>query len=486
MAFSPSLLPALPEDLLLLIFENLAPSNFDDVHGGHATARKTLATVCLVSKPCLRIARPILYRSIDLDFTQDIVNLSKSLVLSAANTALVLHLSVEDWGYWTVQDEGHGETVYRQRPISESLRPYFEHAIQHYGSSPQEIGGQTFLESLMKGSQDAHLALCLIRCNNISTLTLTLLDGFKTTWTYAVLAQAAATSHMSAVSEPNEEASRPIRRLTSLAEISTLDFPAKGLSPLTDLDDVLRLKTLSKFQGSQINLLGSEFLLKRQSYSLDIVDLNHSIVDVPGLRSLLACCPKLSNLSISWATATEEDFELRDLRWDLIGSALRELGTGLRSLTFDVLDTECYFDCDPVFYSPVGDLCALSSLQHLDIPSVALFGMNADDASFEDRISHLEDGILDRTLPQSLIQLRVSHWRALRRSPLYEEHRRPESIVLRTLRAPDRMAKLKIVKIAGLSMSKGESGSPSNCVVELESHEDGSITTKHHILPLEY
>lgn len=401
-------IPQLPEELLRLIISHLdTSSDFDLRHNEEKLYRNTLLSLCLANKVFLRLAREVLYRTIHMDFGRSIVvQFSRLVVESRAELGdLVKRLRVD---YWDMDDFDPITRDQCREPLSDHSRMMYANAVEAPVVKPLvdmvvRTGGD-FLEDLMAGKQDAHLAFLILRCEKLEVLSLLLPHGFSKqfNWTSRVLMRAAASSE---------------RRLGCLKELRVQHWDTKGCVDIDDVWDLLQLDSLKIFHGRQLDLSPGytpgdnggtveagwppHRYLKLQEVYLEL-----SIVDAHGLSNFLSCCADLKVLSIHWGNVLQGD---AIIWWDQLGDVLRKcpITAKLKSVTFDIFDS-MYYDseegCSTSNHPALGDLTALASLESLDIPAPALWGLD------ENGLVNANLPAIVHTLPPTLQRLGISCW----------------------------------------------------------------------------
>ncbi|CAK4033697.1 hypothetical protein FE78DRAFT_85107 [Lecanosticta acicola] len=444
--------PYLPEEILQLIFEQLKISLDRKGYNDKRQTRATLATACLASKQCRRLAQPVLYHTIDLESAygedEKFYRLSDTLARSSFLSGLVHELKVEYWDFrpGTDLDPFDDGGTYETKHMLESSRPEFERAMgsmRDFVHPIRSTRSGTLLQAAYAGSLDAHLAFILTQCRNLERLGLTIPVDFDESWVSAVLEHAAAMCHLTNASAPSGSSTLASGSLLPcLKQFDTEHWDTENATDITDISDILGITTLTKYHGFAVDVTPGENPLKIKPYTLEKIELLYSIIDGEGLARLLSCCPKLSSLSIEWGGATVGDCEIS---WDAIGTALREHGRGMKRLQFDYTHSMLFEqgDDEPV-HPPLGDLKPLTSLTYLEVPAVALFGQDDD---LVEGYPHFELPILADNLPASLKTLKIMQWGELDEE-MHDEDVLKKSLI-GALVAESRLQNLSTVRIQG-------------------------------------
>ena len=448
-ASDPRNIPRLPEELLQLIISHIhTPSDFDIYNDEEKIYRSTLLSLCLTNKVFLRLAREVLYHSIHDDFGHNVMlPLSRLFVHEQPGLRdLVRTLKVEGWDIEDL-DPVSGKDI--RKPLDASLRGVYAKAVEMpMAKSLVDSNVKTpedFLEDLMAGREDAHLALLILKCEKLEVLSLVLPHGFskKWNWTSRVLMHAAVSS---------------AGHLPCLREIHVQHWDTEYCVMISDIWSLLRLDSLKVFNGQTIDFeqehtVGDhgedlEVALPSHHFKLQEVHLELSIIDAHGLKNLLSCCPDLETLFIHWGSVLQGDCTIW---WDQFGTVLRNCPSAakLRSVTFDIIEMDYYNTgegCDTSIHPSLGNLTAMSSLQNLDVPAVALWGSDGDglvNASLHSIV---------HTLPPTLKRLGVSCWNdcSTINRQVFDERAESEMGMIEVLTADDRRLKdLEALKVAG-------------------------------------
>lgn len=193
-------IPHLPEELLQLIFSLLDPApSLDLRHHEEKLYRNTLLSLCLANKLFLRLARKVLFRTIHTGIGRGfIVQLSKLFVQENPTLReLVKGIRVENWSLVDLDPIMQQDC---REPLGADFRRSYAEAVEATMVDVTAKARSDFLEDLMAGKQDAHLALLILRCEKLKILSMILPHEFAdgTSWTYSVLMRAAASSsHLS-------------------------------------------------------------------------------------------------------------------------------------------------------------------------------------------------------------------------------------------------------------------------------------------------
>lgn len=259
---------------------------------------------------------------------------------------------------------------------------------------------------------------------------------------------------------------------------------------IAEIWDLLRLDSLKAFHGHAIDFTsdigddedGVQVTLPQNRFKLQQVHLDMSIVDAPGLTHLLSCCPDLEVLSIHWGGALQGDCAIW---WDQFGTALRDCPSvaKLKTVAFDISDSDYYAGDGATFevHPALGDLTSLSSLESLEVPAVALWGLEAH------VLVNANLPSIVHTLPPALKRLGISSWGDITsvKQWVFDEREESEMGMVETLTADDRLLKnLEVLKVAGEGPMFEGSNYLQRWDVVMEWKADGGIETKRR-MPIE-
>ncbi|CZT22445.1 uncharacterized protein RCC_08315 [Ramularia collo-cygni] len=377
---------ALPEELLALIFSHLSVSKtlcddaIDRNHGDkpqdYAGTLSTLASLCLASKQCCRLARPLLYSTIYLDGGVDpaqgqhrLQKLVRTLVYQPMFSSYVAKLwmgamfsSCEQWNEEDSADSSHESWDLPYEDVVDSSRAFDQ----------DDLSRRDLLDSLRDGNQDAHVALLLALCQELRNLSITLHRGFYDTrcFTNQVL------SNSGRGLDPSIESTS--LALSSLRVLSMHKSPDANDMFFSNITNELQLVSLEVFHGSGLDCTAENMEYDNFVSNLRRIDLDECIVDADGLKLIMQGCSKLEDLAVVWADNCEVNFAD-------IGTHLGRYGKCLKKLALEQFD----FNGEG---GGLGDLSQMTSLKTLVVVADLLVGTT-------DRT--------DITLPKSLESLDV-------------------------------------------------------------------------------
>lgn len=383
--------PPLPEEILQVVFQQLSCARLDLLHNEEALFRTTLASACLTNKQILRLARPILYTALHFNWKQNVVEASQILVRSPHLFSHVRLLRIDCW-----QCAAETEAVRpRHRPLARCFRQVYEDLLGSSVLAMYPAIDSAFLDAVMDGSEDAHLAFLIMQCKELQTLSLSIPLGFDRSIVSATLSNASTMS----LEGPSLVKLHPLAHLRSF---HAQHWDTENTYSFGHVSTTLQLKSLKEYRGEAVQLTGDTVTTNsiRQIYSLRLATLQDSLVDAEGLHSFLLRCSSLSSLSIQWSGVLRGSCQV-DFRQ--IGSVLRQHGRGLQHLGLAFGNDENVENHEVA--TPIGSLKALCSLKTLQIPAFALYGDQSDNAEILVRPGRLQ---LLELLPDSLQRLHVS------------------------------------------------------------------------------
>ncbi|KAM0343553.1 hypothetical protein ACHAPU_008448 [Fusarium lateritium] len=194
----------------------------------------------------------------------------------------------------------------------------------------------------------------------------------------------------------------------NLTEVRIRGRNSEDVMPAFVMEPILLHPTLKRLRIFGIDWTGNASRRLRwpgRASNLQYLDLKESIIDAPGLRSVLTRCPNLKGLSIQlagWSREQdmEEDSWIVDL--DDFGNVLRRFGRGLEEVDIHTLDYRSNHSTD----GRLGSLQALSSLKHLKTDKEDFLGAVRNPGEEEVTPAALR---FDEALPPSLETLYL-HW----------------------------------------------------------------------------
>lgn len=354
--------PSLPEELLALIFSHLTISRdpFDGVIEQHAhpqddcECRGTLAALCLVSKQCCRLARPLLFQTIHLfagvgEVTATLQKLVRTLTYQPVYARYVTKLCVDE----VYMEDAWGEEDAWEMPYEEAVD-----ASQAFEQDDESRRG--IIGGLQYGTTGAHTALLLAICQDVECLSITLPQSFysSSSFTGSIL------SNVGRGSDPSVESRSPALSSLKVLALNGADYDPIAFS---DMANLFRLPKLEVFRGQLIDCTAENSQYDNFTSNLKRIDLDESLIDADGLRSILQACPHLQDLAIAWADSMLGDCELE---WQDIGRQLARYGRCLQKLFFDLTNAD--FDYNES--DGLGDLSRMTSLKILAVPADVLVG----------------------------------------------------------------------------------------------------------------
>lgn len=359
-------IPALPEEILGLIFSHLSESNdpedgiidADDDIGEASGSRATLVSLCLVNKQCCRLARPLLYRTVRLfcEFTlrpesQTLRKLVRTLVYQPMFASYISKVWIgsdflddnldEDDDDDDDDEEDSWDVSYEDAVDS-------SHAFDRDDQSRQEL-----LDGLEDGSCDANIALLLAMCQDAKGMRIDLPQGFHSTRTFTgqVLSNAARGL------DPSVESWS--LALSSLKVLSMHDSDCDTIL-FSNIVNLFQLPNLEVFHGFGIDCAADSNQYETFTSDLRRISMDECLTDADGLGLILQGCPKLQDLAVVWTDNCEVDFAE-------IGSYLGRYGKRIEKLALE----QAAFGVDS---GGLGDLSQMTALATLIVPADILVG----------------------------------------------------------------------------------------------------------------
>lgn len=425
--------PALPEELLASIFDQLAlgqPMDFDDFErttsadkmatGDYAkfcqeyihVGVSTLCSVCLASKTFHRLAWPILYRTFD----DKVFKLSPFLRTIALKPEYGMALHTLRSTSWTALEGLEAHEFFELLQSDATLTALFQWRARgfwlgedaHYQERPG-MGDlkSSLLRSPNLGSQDGYMVLLLLVCPNIRELNfsppldisisvfarflMTVLskgfqsqglpetdDDFEQEESDYVLAQ------MFGAHWPPQTLRKPqvLQRLRSLT-VRYPGIPDMGPSIFLNLMSVPSLSKLhfNSLRGSSGR---TKHNLQRASEcrSLETLELEDCQLQTSELAAIIRRCPQLATLTVRWASIddilvpTDSAFdEPWCLKYGEVGEAIAQHAPKIRLLTLDSYGGWQSMGAEPKHPYILGDtLASLPDLKCLVIDERAIWG----------------------------------------------------------------------------------------------------------------
>lgn len=436
-------MPVLPEEILQLVFEQLRHPLDKLDHRSRQEFTTTICAICLTSKQCLRLARPILYRNVHftagLSPEARIQKFSQSVVQHSQLAKLVQEMSFDDWGLDSQDDIDNGAATNARYPPPRSLRSTYAEALgsltPYYPGLINEI---ELVDAIMSGTEDALIACILTQCSNLQKLSLVIPHSFKESWTHNILKCASITQHW----QQDHSTEVSTKALPHLKEFRTEHWDTENATRITNISEVLRIPSLRKYHGFAVDVSIENHPLQghpdpMRPFNIETFQLQYSLADADGISNLLRCCPNLKHLSIGFGPST---VGFSELQFDDVGNALRAHGKKLKSLTLDIEESDFDEMQEQDVIAPLGSLKSLEELKVLKIPKVALWGEEDEDDASSAGVEDLED-----ILPASLRKLFI-----LCAGPSNEEEAGQIKAAL------EEMGNLRLVKFGRERFSKNE------------------------------
>lgn len=401
--------------------------------GQEAQGLAALASLCRASSRFLRLARPILYRSLPATTWK-----IQELLLPT------LHQHPHIAKY--VENIDLGEGVFTRDEFASLVLPYYE---AHSPPTPRSEEIKARLSGFRTGPEwpedasDIWFAHCIALLPNLKTLELSTRNNnvlLLSVIRHAVAEEAAERAAGGQDSHPGTgETTLPEQSQSGIPSTlaSPVQWPSKPLSKLEefrvnmqDTESAVRLRHIQElfllprirtFRGFAVDLdttlSSTAGHFPRPSSSLSHLHLSYSLAEAAGIRDLLFTCPGLRTLDICWGPSTVGDSHLD---FDQIGGVLREHGTGLDVLDLDCRESFWYEEGEAT--GKVGSLRALQCLRRLSLPLDILLG-SEDELSGLDKVGYEDDNSaasdddtkgdpvsktsLETLLPDSLESLRL-------------------------------------------------------------------------------
>ena len=382
----------LPEEILEPIFRHLELDlrySGSDTHDENDTKRRTLVALCQASKAFYRLARPIVYSTMDvaLSLPDQIEALIETLATHPENQVSIKRLAL-------------GELTDNLRtpplPTDDELRKDTIAWARKFGV-PDTAVDRTYHGAARDRSETLGTCL-LLHCRHTQTLEFT--------------APARRIERM--IFEPvfGPENTLPhLQTVIMKRPPEGFDGFRGGLYGLSLLSPFLQTPSLRTLQ---VHLLWDypglpRSSLPKVSWSSQITNINLTCTNLSGssFRGLLERCPMLQSLIVQWGDHTLQDCYVNSYAF---GDALRRYGRGLRQLT---LQTEGHYHLDLYMENePIPTLLSLrqlTELRELTVRSTLLLGAPweddlEDDAGLDDRRS---DDVLSAVLPASIERIDV-------------------------------------------------------------------------------
>lgn len=396
-------MPVFPEEVLQLVFEQLRSPQDKADYRGHEEFITTICAICLTSKQCLRLARPILYRNVHFMAGPSpgkwIRKFSQTVVQHSQLARLVQEISFDDWGLRSQDDIDNGTSPNPTHPPPSSLRSTYAEALGSLAPYyPGLINEIELVDAIMTGAEDALIACILTQCSNLERLSLLIPHGFEESWTHSILKCAGITQRW----QQDNSTEVSAKALPHLKEFQTQHWDTENATWITQISNVLRIPSLRKYHGFAVDVsIGSHPFQGHpdpmRPFNIETIQLQYSLADADGISNLLRCCPNLQHLSIEFGPSTVGDL---DLDFDDFGNALRAHGKKLKSLALDIGESDFNDLHEERGIAPLGDMRSLEELEVLKVPDVTLWGEEDEDDAELEGMNELVD-----ILPTSLRKL---------------------------------------------------------------------------------
>lgn len=458
----------LPDHVWVRVCSQLEFVVGNSIHSGSQEVQgvAALASLCRASSRFLRLARPILYRSLPATTWK-----MQELLLPTLHQHPRLAQYVENIDL--------GEGILTKDGLASVVLPYYE-AQSPPAPRSEEIKAR--LTSLRNGpewpedSADIWFAHCIALLPNLKTLELSTRNDnplLLSVVRHAVALEAGKRAVDDANPRPGARditRPEPPQLEPRPAEASPVQWPHKPLSKLEEfrismqdteyavhlrhLQQLFLLPQLRIFRGRAVNLnttlSSTAGHSPRLSSSLRHLHLSYSLAEASGIRDMLRTCPGLRTLDICWGPSTVGDSHLD---FGQIGEALRAHGTGLEVLDLDCREAFWYEEGETT--GELGDLRALQRLRHLGLHLDILLG-SEEELSGLDKVADEEDGSVaggndakgDPVSRDSLEPLLPDSLESLRLYRGYEEKEWVEKSVQGVI-SSQRLTKLRKVQLDG-------------------------------------
>lgn len=359
-------LPALPEELLGLIFSHLhnPEISFDEDIGLRAIPRQvdrecqqTLASLCLVSKQCCRLARPLLYHTIhifdafSLEGSHCLDGLVRTLVYQPMFTRYIVKLCID--GIYL--DDGGGDD-------EESWDLPFEDAVDASRAFDQDSESRQYLmHELRRGNVSAHSALLLAMCKDVKSLHVAFAAPFwaSSDFVRQVFLNAGCGS------DPSVESKS--LAMSSLKELS-MQATKEYTIAFSEVLNLLQLPKLQVFRGHGILCDAEDIEYDIVTSNVTSMHLDHCLIDAEGVRSVLQSCPQLQDFTLVWGEYLMKD---NNIKFNDIGRSLGRYGRNLRTLSLEADRVDIGFNDA----GGLGDLSQMTSLEVVNLPAEVLVGV---------------------------------------------------------------------------------------------------------------
>lgn len=370
-------MPNLPEETLLRIFScfQLPPTKTNDLEWSSGFEQrslakaqildeKTLASLCQVSKTFRRIAEPMLYHALlGYDGRQGSMFL-RTLSQRPDLARLVRHLDIDGYCEEEFMVQDAFEAAREWLDIPPDLKDGIAEALQSDNDSQQ--GEIAFFVSMTPNLQSLQITM-----PESKGILLSLFRAFASDKTGT--------------------------RFSKLHELGLRYWDTEDAICMCEVDDLLLAPpALDTFCGFAVNWCKPPETPRPLGF--EHISLQHSLIDGPGLSSLLSRCHRLRTLSVTWGNVWVGDC---DLDWDEMGDALRLHAPLLERLHLDPILAFRYTDEEST--GRIGSLEQLTRLKELELPLEILVGRMESPASGSGNTLHS----LAQLLPASLESLHL-------------------------------------------------------------------------------
>jgi hypothetical protein len=430
-------MPTLPEELLALIFEQLASPDTFEVnealdglqHGvdnggrmtlirAHTERMQTLRNACLASKTMHRLAWPVLYRDfcnrrlddyeeieLEPDYEGPTKKLLRTICLTPHYGLALQNLLVHQW---TPVEAMRGEQLFELLQSDATISALFQWRARGF-CFYEERFVDSLHRALSLGLEDGLVTLLLVLCPNIRELELTPHIDFDT----SLLAELLGILHgKSRTTEPLPETEpdfeqeesdyiiaqmfgRPwpdqkLQKPLVLQSLRQLTLWEPGLANLSVacIAQLLTLPSLLIFESRGMNYRDNpEYIYEALNWSgqkskLQSLTLLECQASTDVLAEILKFCPKLEDLTVAWDDydATTSVFDLDSdsklcLEYGSIAEAVAKFTPHLRKLELDGSRGWENVGAQPKHPFIIGDnLHSMKHLVYLKIDAHAIYG----------------------------------------------------------------------------------------------------------------
>lgn len=461
----------LPDELLEQILLHLRPSHshpyWKHRHDENKVLASTLAAVCQASKTCSRIATPMLYRTVDLFYRREDVNVGRGKgnsqevgLIPLLRTCLCrrdLAMLIKELRF-----RARGDEIVRKdrKSRKERILPseYYEQVLQSLSISVDLR--LTLLRDLDYDLDDAALAILFCLLQNLESLQYTSGRSHQLMLAKRTLLELA------------ENGSQyPFRKLQTLAVYPSDTHQRREATYWSTIRPFLYCPALRIVKASAYRAgpeAHDQFVLNNITrLQLDQPQFPHD----GGAEALFLCFPHLKHLQLSVIARRASKYRL-GVPGGLaaIASALRSHGSALESLLIVVSNTTAEFSFvedlqwnnSLVPKASLGDLSSLTRLRELTTTMMALLQDERGGASEDDSLN--EDTRLLARLPTSLERLRIVEVHEVGpdgvqpEGTAHEEYRRRLPGEILQLCCEDGLKRLQRIEVDGWSTLEGDIG----------------------------